>query len=147
MLWVIIRSASIRCFLWVLHQAYVFMKKWETLRKHAYSNILKISSPKTENFRIKISDIFHTSVQNIDCGYSLELPRRGGSNKYPQSMFLSKNIKTNVYPCISYIIRFLINVQVQGQHPHQWAPFQIAGLLHAWQISHQISRYIYHEGW
>ena len=38
-------------------------------------------------------------------------------------------------------------MQVQGQHPHQWAPFQIAGLLHAWQISHQISRYVYHEGW
>ena len=32
-------------------------------------------------------------------------------------------------------------MQVQGQHPHQWAPFQIAGLLHALQISHQISRY------
>ena len=29
------------------------------------------------------------------------------------------------------IIRFLINVQVQGQHPHQWASFQIVGLLHA----------------
>ena len=26
-------------------------------------------------------------LQNIDCGYSLELPRRGGSNLYPQSMF------------------------------------------------------------
>ena len=32
-------------------------------------------------------------AQNIDCGYSidcgylLELPRRGGSNEYPQSMF------------------------------------------------------------
>ena len=45
------------------------------------------------------------------------------------------------------IIGFLINIQVQGQHPHQWANFQIAGLLHAWQISHQISRYVYHEGW
>ena len=43
------------------------------------------------------------------------------------------------------IIVFLINVQVQGQHPHQWAPFQIACLLHAWQISHQISKYVYHE--
>ena len=31
--------------------------------------------------------------QNIDCGYSLEPPRRGGSNVYPQSMFLSKNKK------------------------------------------------------
>ena len=26
-------------------------------------------------------------LQNIDCGYSLEPPRRGGSSVYPQSMF------------------------------------------------------------
>ena len=26
-------------------------------------------------------------LQNIDCGYSLEPPRRGGSNMYPKSMF------------------------------------------------------------
>ena len=57
------------------------------LRKHAYSNILKILLPKNENFQLKISDIFHISAQNIDCGYSLEPPRRGGSNEYPQSMF------------------------------------------------------------
>ena len=25
--------------------------------------------------------------------------RRGGSNEYPQSMFLSRNKKNNVYPC------------------------------------------------
>ena len=31
--------------------------------------------------------IFVISAQNIDCGYSLELPRRGGFNEYPQSMF------------------------------------------------------------
>ena len=24
---------------------------------------------------------------NIDCGYPLEPPRRGGSNEYPQTMF------------------------------------------------------------
>ena len=57
-----------------------------TLRKHAYSNILKILSPKKENFQIKNSDIFHIPAQNIDCGYSLEPPRWGGSNEYPQSM-------------------------------------------------------------
>ena len=27
------------------------------------------------------------SAKNIDCGYSLEPPRRGSSNEYPQSMF------------------------------------------------------------
>ena len=58
----------------------------------------KISPPKTENFQIKI-DIFHISAQNIECGYSLEPPRRGGSNEYPNSMFLSRNKKNNVYPC------------------------------------------------
>ena len=62
-------------------------EKIMTLRKHAYSNIWKISPPKTENFQIKNSDIFHISAQNRDCGYSLELSRRGGSNEYPQSMF------------------------------------------------------------
>ena len=53
------------------------------LRKHAYPNILKISPPNTESFSDKKSDIFHNSVQNIDCGYSFEPPRRGGSNEYP----------------------------------------------------------------
>ena len=42
---------------------------------------------KNENFQKKKFDIFHISAQNIDCGYSLEPPRRGGSNEYPQSMF------------------------------------------------------------
>ena len=40
--------------------------------------------------------IFLISAQNIDCGYSLEPPRRGGSNEYPQSMFLSRNMKKNI---------------------------------------------------
>ena len=68
-----------------------------TLRKHTYSN--RILSPNNENFKIKNSGSFHFSAQNIDCGYSLEQPQRGSSNDYPQSMFLSRNIKINVYPC------------------------------------------------
>ena len=43
-------------------------------------------------FQTKNSDIFHISAQNIDCGYSLE-PLE------PQSTFLSRNNKNNVYPC------------------------------------------------
>ena len=57
--------------------------------------IWRNSPPKLKIFRLK-TDIFHISAQNIDCEYSLEPPPRGGSNDYPQSMFLSKN---NVYPC------------------------------------------------
>ena len=44
------------------------------LRKHAYSNILKILPPKYENWQIKNSDIFHISAKNKDCGYPLEPP-------------------------------------------------------------------------
>ena len=44
-------------------------------------------------FSGKNSDIFHISAHNIDYGYSLEPPRRGGSNEYPQSMLLSRNKK------------------------------------------------------
>ena len=57
-------------------------------------------TPKSESFQIRKNLIFfYISAQNIDCGYLLEPPRRGGSNKYPQSMFLSRNKKTNAYPC------------------------------------------------
>ena len=34
--------------------------------------------------------IFLLSAQNIDCGYSLEPPHRGGSNEYSQSMFCAE---------------------------------------------------------
>ena len=54
---------------------------------------------KSRKFSGKNSYIFHISARNIDCRYSLEPPRRGGSNEYPQSMFLSRNKKNNVYPC------------------------------------------------
>ena len=46
----------------------------------------------SENWKFtgKKTDIFHISAQNIDCGYSLEPPRRGGSNEYPESMFCAE---------------------------------------------------------
>ena len=46
------------------HSIFVF----RTLRKHAYSNILKILPSRNEKFQIKNSDIFHISAQNIHCG-------------------------------------------------------------------------------
>ena len=51
-----------------------------TLPKHAYSNILKISPPKTESFQIKTLIFFHISAQNIDCS-------RGGFNEYHNLCF------------------------------------------------------------
>ena len=82
-----------------------------TLRKHSYSNILKFSPPKTESFQIK-NLIFFIFLFKTDCGYSLEPPRRGGSNEYPQSMFLSRNKKHNAYPCKSQF--YYIKVGFKG---------------------------------
>ena len=75
-----------------------------TLRKHAYSNILKFHLQKQKIFRQKISIFFYISAQDIDCGYSLEPPRWGGSNEYPQSMFwaeIRKIMYTPVNPSFS----------------------------------------------
>ena len=42
---------------------------------------------KNDNFQMKNCDVFLNFAQNIDCVYTLEPPRRGGTNEYPQSMF------------------------------------------------------------
>ena len=60
---------------------------------------IEIFTTKNRTFSEQFWYIFHISAQNIDCEYSLEPPRRGGSNEYPQSMFLNRNKKNNIYPC------------------------------------------------
>ena len=40
---------------------------------------------------MKMFDIFLIFAQNIECKYTSEPPRRGGSNEYPHCMFESKN--------------------------------------------------------
>ena len=64
-------------------------------RKHAYTILTPLKPQfyytpllysKTVVYR-GIHNFFLFQLKNIDCGYSLEPPRRGGSNEYPQSMF------------------------------------------------------------
>ena len=57
-----------------------------SLQKHAYSNILKISPPKTESFQIKIL-IF------------IFLLKIAGTCLNRLAMFLSRNKNNNLYPC------------------------------------------------
>ena len=84
------------------------------VRRYVFHFITKTSlfkytenfTTKNENFQIKNSDMFLVSAQNIDCGYSLEPPRRGGSNEYPQSMFwadIRNTMYTPVNPSFYYI--------------------------------------------
>ena len=53
-------------------------------------------------------------AQNIDCGYTLEPPRRGGSNEYPQSMFWSKIKKIGI-PLQTPVLLYKSGVQ-GGEH-------------------------------
>ena len=70
----------------------------KALRKLVHAINRYFLTLKTENFQLKNFDIFLIFAQNIDCGYTLEPPRRGGSNEYPQSMFWSKNKKNRYTP-------------------------------------------------
>ena len=67
---------------------------------------------KNDNFQMKFFYIFLIFAQNIDCGYTLEPPQRGGSNEYTQSMFWSKNKKKYVYPSKPHF--FYIKVGCKG---------------------------------
>ena len=57
-------------------------------RNHAY---IVLTPLKPHLYIVKLGftgvyNIFLISPQNTECGYSLEPPRRGGSNEYPQFM-------------------------------------------------------------
>ena len=55
----------------------------------------------SKNWKLSHKKLWHFSYfwSKHRLWYSLEPPRQGGSNEYPQSMFLSRNKKNNVYPC------------------------------------------------
>ena len=78
-----------------------FLKKLvavETLRKLAHAIYRDFFQKQKLKIIGKKYDILNIFVQNIDCGYTLEPPRRGGSNEYPQSIFWSKNKKIRYTP-------------------------------------------------
>ena len=68
--------------------------------------MLRILPPNNENSQMKNYSSFQISSQNIDCGYSLEPPRRGGSKEYPPSMRLSWNKIINVYPLYTPVLLY-----------------------------------------
>ena len=61
-----------------------------SLRNLAHA-INRFLSFKIENFSSEKFSYFSYVAQSIYFGYTLELPHRGGSNGYTQSMFWSKN--------------------------------------------------------
>ena len=53
-----------------------------------------------KNLKFSLVNVYNFNIlaQNIHCGYTLEPPRRGGSNEYPQCMFWIKNKKIGYTP-------------------------------------------------
>ena len=97
------------------------------LRKCLFKYI-ENSTSKNWNFSDKNSDIFHISVQNINCGYSLEPPRQGGTNDYSQPMFLNRNMKNNVYSYKSqfYYIKWGLRGSILRRHVFVMDPEDLA---------------------
>ena len=56
--------------------------------------------------------IFLISAQNIDCGYSLEPPRRGGSNEYPQSIFWAEIWKISEFFYLKNFLFLEVNISI-----------------------------------
>ena len=73
--------------------------EFESITKTLLLKYSETFTTKNWKFLDKNSDIFHIPAQNIDCVFSLEPPRRGGSNEYPQSKFWAEIRKKNVHPC------------------------------------------------
>ena len=82
------------------------------LRKHAFSNIKKISPPQTENFKIKKLWYFPYFCSKHRLWVLVRTASTRWSNEYPQSMLLSRNKNINVYPCKPYF--YYIKVGFKG---------------------------------
>ena len=74
--------------------------------------------------------IFLISVQNIDCGYSLEPPRWGGSNEYPQFIFWAEIWKISgffmwkfsIFMVVKFSIYLNRRVIIMKTNGWLWAP-------------------------
>ena len=77
----------------------LFLVNWPNITKTCLYNF----DPRKPHFYIVklgfagVYIIFVISAENIDSGYSLEPPHRGGSNEYPQCMFWAEIWKISEY--------------------------------------------------
>ena len=84
---------------------------------HQENMSVKCIPPKPHIYKVKLVFtgvylLFLILIQNIDCGYSLEPPQRGGSNVYPQSMLSAKLLKISFFPGEFFNICFLKNLNI-----------------------------------
>ena len=94
LIWVFIRCSC--------HIMKTYLYKFDPLKPHFY--IVKLGFTGYTVF-------FLFLLKNIDCGYSIEPPRRGGSNEYPQFMFWAEIWKISEFLSENYqflVVKFSI---------------------------------------
>ena len=128
---------SLNRLLWQLPGAYTCI--WLITKTHLYN-----FDPLKPHFYIvklgfrEVYIIFKSLLKNNDCGYSLEPPRRGGSNEYPQSMFWAEIWKYQSF--LSENFQFLEEKFSRYLHRHvfvMWRKYLI------WIVSVLIQRLTY----
>ena len=84
------KGRNFTAFTWLVAITKTCLYNFDPLKPHFY--IVKLGFT-------RVYIIFVISAKNINCVYSLEPPRRGGSNEYPQSMFWAEIWKISEF-CI-----------------------------------------------
>ena len=80
-------------------------------------------------------------LKNLDCEYSLEPPRQGGSNEYPQSMFWAE-IWKNIKSFSSENFQFLeVKISIYLNRRVLVMPLQNAAKIFSWSIPSLQSRW------
>ena len=93
----------------LFNRNYFFCNIWTTITK---TRLYNFDPLKPHFYIVKLGFtgvyiIFLISVQNIDCVYLLEPPRRGSSNEYPQSIFWAEIWKISgffIWKCSIFIV-------------------------------------------
>ena len=118
-------------------------------------SLIRIFARHHENWGLQGYTLFFLFLlKNIDCGYSLELPCRGSSNEYPQSIFWAEiwkksdfffsekfhflAVKFSVYLNRHVFVMYSLDSQGSKKFSgRQWNPDQIAW-MHSWSVGHII---------
>ena len=101
------------------------------------ANILPTDTPSTQGVGSKGQTIYFSESSHVtyqikadDAGSHMVaniLPTDTPSTQVVGSKGQTISFTESIHVHHIIIIGFLINVQVQGHHPHQWAPFQVTG--------------------
>ena len=99
------------------------------MEKFPLISLTKLTGCRTSTFLyISLSKTCEICGEVIFCPQGHNLNKLGRGSLDDATYKISRlGLVDFMFPYKIIIIIFLINVQVQGHHPHQWAPFPVTG--------------------